>query len=762
MKTSMQMQLLLLAALHSSFASKSLPVDLAAVEQSVLKLARSGKTGRNVSQASAAMRSLVNNFLTPHLAKTHNDDQDLMNTAESAFTRCSADHGMYNGSIANLSSTHQSCRDEESRLKGVWDQACGTDRDTQAQAFIASCDVFALRDTLPNTLPEGCKKTTGTANEDEALRLRDYFNNLKADWVQWNSSCATARNISQVANDTCDSAGVTYNAAQAQCDAAQNALDYAACWQHRLGDCAGFARCWAEANSSYTALNSTVVSAMAARKTEFAGLQRILCYLDTLDASVSSGADVNAGIQVCDSTVVDTSAYDITLAYYAEIAPLLPVQPSCNGAEVWPRPGTDEYISQEYAPLPDDAPAKECTSVCCQYCNYFPCTDDLFRCSDTRSAECCADEGPDPWNIRAYTVQGCCTSGVSWVASSWANVSCDTSCGQSATNTTRSVQCADANGTVFPDSTCANYTKPATTQTGCVATADCVTCVSSACNVTGTYLNNCGGFDPGSCATCTVPNSSYATGIGDTVNQNSCPTANCSTRAVCPAGQYLDGCGGTSPGSCANCTGTCLIGYYSDGCTGISAGSCLPCVVASANLATSVGSDSGSCSMIQETQATASTGNYSSIPLASFTLDKDAASHTEVVSGSQLTWVRLTEFCETSYTPGSISYTLATRTDRTYKVAVQAAWRPVSAHGAKSNSYCNTGAGSVLQLHLVGSGSDSTPTGANVTACFDYVTYTGWSTVWFEFAPSATQVQMTFHESMSSCLSVKSVSVYEE
>ena len=50
-----------------------------------------------------------------------------------------------------------------------------------------------------------------------------------------------------------------------------------------------------------------------------------------------------------------------------------------------------------------------------------------------------------------------------------------------------------------------------------------------------------------------------------------------SCSATCLSGQYLQGCGGTSPGTCTSCSNACLSGQYIQGCTGTSAGTCNEC-----------------------------------------------------------------------------------------------------------------------------------------------------------------------------------------
>eukprot|EP00930_Biecheleria_cincta_P038032 TRINITY_DN2612_c0_g2_i1.p1 TRINITY_DN2612_c0_g2~~TRINITY_DN2612_c0_g2_i1.p1 ORF type:complete len:770 (-),score=108.87 TRINITY_DN2612_c0_g2_i1:110-2140(-) len=672
-----------------------------------------------------------------------------MRTADAGFKSCSADHNNFDVSLRTLSNIHKTCRGNESQLKGAMDRGCGDDRDVKTKRYIAECDVFALQRAIPGELPSTCSKVHGGTNQHESGRLAEYFKNLRDSFVGWQDKCEAARSASDLQNRTCADKTVEYANKSAECDQAQIALDSAACWQYRQGDCQAFSRCWAQARQNFVALNSSIATAVTARKQESVGLQKIMCYLDVLNASqvaMSGQAVINSGIQACDGRSYDTSGFDIISLYYANRAPLLPTMPACSASEVWPRPGTAAYVAQEYDSLPDDAPARECQSVCCLWCSYYECPGPRFP-----NASC----------IKAHTAAECCDS-VVWRAEAWTNVTCNSSCGQAAFNVTRSVLCQDKDLTIYPDSECANSTKPATTKPGCPATSACATCAAGACNKTGTYLQNCGGFNSGSCKECNITSGNYATGIGGVNEDTSCPSSPCSLRAVCPAGQYLDGCGGSSAGICKPCTNTCLHGSYSDGCTGLSSGSCLPCNVPSGYLAITAGSSSSDrCDTVAGTQASATSGTCNSLSLASFTLDKDANAHRAIVSGQTLQWVRLTELCQRSdVTPGWMRYKMSVAAGKNYKVAVEAAWLPESGPGLKGSKLCSEGGSSVLQLQVTGSGNED-PVGAKVSACFDQVKFFGWSTVWFEFAPSAAQVELTFKESKYSCLSIKSVSICE-
>lgn len=195
----------------------------------------------------------------------------------------------------------------------------------------------------------------------------------------------------------------------------------------------------------------------------------------------------------------------------------------------------------------------------------------------------------------------------------------------------------------------------------------------------------------------------------------------------------------------------------------MSAGQCKPCNVPSGYLAITAGSSSADrCDTVAETDATPVTTNFTLTDLSSFDLDKDSNKHQATVSGRQLEFVRLTELCKRSdVTPGWMRYTMNTTTGKNYKVAVEAAWWPVFGDGLKGSNMCAGNGTSVLQFQVNGSASED-PLGANITSCFDQVKYFGWQTVWFEFAPTQAQVDLTFRESKFSCLSVKSVKIYEE
>eukprot|EP00930_Biecheleria_cincta_P038031 TRINITY_DN2612_c0_g1_i1.p1 TRINITY_DN2612_c0_g1~~TRINITY_DN2612_c0_g1_i1.p1 ORF type:complete len:750 (-),score=103.66 TRINITY_DN2612_c0_g1_i1:66-2315(-) len=741
--------MLLLAAVFAPLAdsTKALPLNTQALEASVLKLVRSRTNTKDVPSAIVSMKNLVAQFLMPHLKGMHDDDSDAMRTAGDGFNSCSTDHNHQSVSLRALSDAHKTCRANESQMKGAMDSSCGDQRDAATKRYIAECALFATRSGVPGELPSVCKKEAGSTNQHESWRIAEYYKNLRDGYVEWQTKCEASKAASEQQNRTCASNTIGYANKSAACDKAQIDLDSAACWQYRRGDCSAYTRCWTQATQSYIKLNSSIAAAAAARKLESSGLQKILCYLDVLNASQTNmQSNINAGIQACDAQNYDTSGFDIISLYYADRAPKIPAMPSCAGSAVWPKPGSAAYTAQEYDSLPEDAPARECQSVCCQWCSYFDCPNGVHF----QNASC----------LKGNSMDACCDS-VAWRPTSWVEPTCNSSCGLAALNATRDVPCQDPAGTAYPDSACGNFTKPATTKKKCPATSACAVCAAGTCNQTGTYLSDCGGFNTGTCTQCNVSVGSYATGIGG-VNQDTCPTSPCSLRAVCPAGQYLEGCGGTSPGSCKACTDRCLQGSYSDGCTGMSAGSCKPCTVPSGYLAITAGSStSARCDTVAETQAAPVSSSFTTVNLASFSLDKDANRHQATVSGAPLSWIRLTELCQRpDVTPGWMRYTMSTTTGKNYKVAVEASWWPVFGDGLKGSALCNHGGSSVLQLQVTGAGNED-PVGAKVTACFDQATHVNWSTVWFEFAPSSARVQLTFSESKFSCLSVKSVKIYE-
>ena len=119
---------------------------------------------------------------------------------------------------------------------------------------------------------------------------------------------------------------------------------------------------------------------------------------------------------------------------------------------------------------------------------------------------------------------------------------------------------------------------------GCVRQGDdpadvCDTCdpVAAGCNGATEYLDGCGGSSPGSCRTCSTaascPDGTYQTaGCTATADRVCSP---CCTEA----GQWGDGCAGTSPGTCVACNVTsCGRDQFLAGCSGgVSGGACVTC-----------------------------------------------------------------------------------------------------------------------------------------------------------------------------------------
>ena len=109
----------------------------------------------------------------------------------------------------------------------------------------------------------------------------------------------------------------------------------------------------------------------------------------------------------------------------------------------------------------------------------------------------------------------------------------------------------------------------------------CTWTCDAGCTTTGGYLNS------GTCTACpcpageTGPMKPSCTACAAGTYKTTAGSAACTTCATCPAGQYMNGCGGVNAGSCATC-GTCPAGQYRSGCTGASAGSCVACAACAA------------------------------------------------------------------------------------------------------------------------------------------------------------------------------------
>jgi DNA-binding beta-propeller fold protein YncE len=89
--------------------------------------------------------------------------------------------------------------------------------------------------------------------------------------------------------------------------------------------------------------------------------------------------------------------------------------------------------------------------------------------------------------------------------------------------------------------------------------------------VAGQYLDGCQGTSPGACAWCSsCPAEKYRAGCAG-LSAGICQ--NCS---ACAVGKYNYGCSGLLPGSCTDCT-SCPSGQYMRGCGGSSGGACDVC-----------------------------------------------------------------------------------------------------------------------------------------------------------------------------------------
>ena len=104
------------------------------------------------------------------------------------------------------------------------------------------------------------------------------------------------------------------------------------------------------------------------------------------------------------------------------------------------------------------------------------------------------------------------------------------------------------------------------------------TCAQTSCDtascVAGEYLSGCTGSNAGTCIPCTgLSAGEYWTSNGG--RTDSCQKSSCLTD--CGEGNYRQGCGNTSPGSCTSCVADCGVGNYRQGCENLSEGTCTTC-----------------------------------------------------------------------------------------------------------------------------------------------------------------------------------------
>ena len=105
------------------------------------------------------------------------------------------------------------------------------------------------------------------------------------------------------------------------------------------------------------------------------------------------------------------------------------------------------------------------------------------------------------------------------------------------------------------------------------------------------FLSGCGGTSGGSCGNCTgkpALNSVYTSdgGVTDSCAWSCEPRyyligSSCSACATCDMGEFRSGCSGASAGSCATCAACSNSGDFRFGCSGFDAGTCRPAFVMS-------------------------------------------------------------------------------------------------------------------------------------------------------------------------------------
>lgn len=277
------------------------------------------KTDPSSSSKIKNIQALVTNEILPELLATHAAALADVNALSKAVSACNQNSTkeyqavkvQVGAMVKAAEGNHSGCRSAEIPLNESKNMKCGA-----LHSFLKAI-------TLPAALPSS---KTAALMGPYLKAMSTYFCPKHGMFVQLDSNCTTAT--------------TAYKSHQDMCNMLQQQYESDFCtWRTRyLDTCAAAKSCYANTVAAYKAKEVSTQVLVAKWKTEFAGLKKILCYVNVWLSDNNASTVSDAALNACQGSSVDTSAMDIKF-------PGVPCAIECDTTPVQSHPGTEGFLA---------------------------------------------------------------------------------------------------------------------------------------------------------------------------------------------------------------------------------------------------------------------------------------------------------------------------------------------------------------------------------------------------------------------------------
>jgi hypothetical protein len=304
-----------------SRGSTALQKQVILVEKLVSDFQAAGGVASAVERdAFSDVKETLEGTFLPHIQDGHDADQKALNDAADGIAKCNSDFAVVRAEVVGKQNAADAargvlgtCTTEQATLQGKSDSATGiftTFADSLRAAepeqpgdskgpdalLQGSTGLARRADTPKCALPSGA--TSSSDIEQFFANSIAFFDDKKSTGAALNDAMA------QAAKDLADKV--------AECATKKTAYEVAYCtYRAQIPDAqSGFATCRKDSTEFFEAVKAKVVVTMGYRKTDYAAVKHLLCFMDVI---MSADAAAGDKLTVCQGMTVDTTHLNLVI-----------------------------------------------------------------------------------------------------------------------------------------------------------------------------------------------------------------------------------------------------------------------------------------------------------------------------------------------------------------------------------------------------------------------------------------------------------------
>jgi len=352
------------------------------LESSIVNILDNNATGKpkkggktDLGKTVGVMVKMVNDDMKPKVIDAKKAAQAQLDGLYNAFDACT---GKKTSAMLGVpaavrtkkkqSTNHKNCRKRQADKQAKAD-GCAAVQKAEEDAKKAACDGQDALSTDPNKEADTCHTNGGEKYSQWVDRIDTWITTKAGVYRKAAKACKVAGGKAARQKKTCDPLVKASNEDKTSCDAMQEALETTTCTIATTATktCGEYVACYNAARQALQEQLPAIKKLEANRRAEWRALMRMECLLKLF-------ADGEAEEKEVDKCKEKTHKTDHLNLKYGK----MPDPEKCESPVA--DPCGSQYVSEEYAGLPSDAPAKDCLT-CSGLGNTIPLPDGFnVRC----------------------------------------------------------------------------------------------------------------------------------------------------------------------------------------------------------------------------------------------------------------------------------------------------------------------------------------------------------------------------------------------